>query len=354
MLRKKEGEIIAKSLTKEQFNIKLKDADNEAAELSNELKRSYLDMQVRENDAQKKAKNALNEKVKQQLSLNRLLEDAAILAGVVSPQQAAIGGQRRGFQDQILQAKELGATPEQILSLEAFQAATPQAGSLQETLRGIESEFNKLISTQEMVKTSANAIGDAFGNAFKGIVSGSMSARDALAGFFQSVADSFTDMVAKMITEWLKAQLIKGFLSLFPGLNGGGLSNLSAPASIGNPLGDLTGVGTKYANGGIALGGFTAFANGGVVTGPTLGLVGEGRYNEAVIPLPDGKSVPVQLSGGDGGNQINSNITVNVSNGQAQSNATGSNSSELGRKIEGAVKQVIVGELRPGGLLASR
>jgi hypothetical protein len=73
-----------------------------------------------------------------------------------------------------------------------------------------------------------------------------------------------------------------------------------------------------------------------------------------VIPLPDGKSVPVQLSGGDGGNQINSNITVNVSNGQAQSNATGSNSSELGRKIEGAVKQVIVGELRPGGLLASR
>ena len=51
---------------------------------------------------------------------------------------------------------------------------------------------------------------------------------------------------------------------------------------------------------------------------------------------------------------INSNITVNVSNGQAQSNATGSNSSELGRKLEGAVKQVIVGELRPGGLLASR
>jgi hypothetical protein len=96
-----------------------------------------------------------------------------------------------------------------------------------------------------------------------------------------------------------------------------------------------------------------AFANGGIVTGPTLGLVGEGRYNEAVIPLPDGKSVPVDL-GGAAGNQINSNITVNVSNGQAQSNATGSNSSELGRKIEGAVKQVIVGELRPGGLLASR
>jgi hypothetical protein len=109
-----------------------------------------------------------------------------------------------------------------------------------------------------------------------------------------------------------------------------------------------------YANGGIAPGGFTAFANGGMVTGPTMGLVGEGRYNEAIVPLPDGKSIPVQLAGGDGGNQIISNITVNVNNGQAQSNATGSNSSEMGRKIEGAVKQVIVGELRPGGLLASK
>jgi hypothetical protein len=97
-----------------------------------------------------------------------------------------------------------------------------------------------------------------------------------------------------------------------------------------------------------------AFANGGMVTGPTMGLVGEGRYNEAIVPLPDGKSIPVQLAGGDGGNQIISNITVNVNNGQAQSNATGSNSSEMGRKIEGAVKQVIVGELRPGGLLASK
>ena len=203
----------------------------------------------------------------------------------------------------------------------------------------------------------AGAIGDSFGNAFKGVITGSMTAQEALAGFFQSVADSFADMVAKMIAEYLKMALIKGIMTLIPGLApAAGLSDLSAPASINNPLGDLTGVGGQYqfANGGIAPGGFTAFANGGVVTGPTLGLVGEGRYNEAVIPLPDGKSVPVQLSGGDGGNQINSNITVNVSNGQAQSNATGSNSSELGRKIEGAVKQVIVGELRPGGLLASR
>ena len=139
------------------------------------------------------------------------------------------------------------------------------------------------------------------------------------------------------------------------GGGGGGSDNSAAKMGLNTPaMQQYAPLPIEYANGGIAYGGFTAFANGGMVTGPTMGLVGEGRYNEAIVPLPDGKSIPVQLAGGDGGNQIISNITVNVNNGQAQSNATGSNSSEMGRKIEGAVKQVIVGELRPGGLLASK
>jgi tape measure domain-containing protein len=218
----------------------------------------------------------------------------------------------------------------------------------------------KLVQSAEKLKADmqgiAGAIGDSFGNAFKGVITGSMTAQEALAGFFQSVADSFADMAAKMIAEYLKMQLIEGIMNIVSMLSPGFGTGI-APGPVAKSAGvkfNPKKMGPAFANGGIAYGGFTAFANGGVVTGPTLGLVGEGRYNEAVIPLPDGKSVPVQLSGGDGGNQMNTNITVNVSNGQAQSNATGSNSSELGRKIEGAVKQVIVGELRPGGLLASR
>jgi tape measure domain-containing protein len=239
-----------------------------------------------------------------------------------------------------------------------------------EGLEAAQDRLKELTNTGYQVVQAANAIGDAFGEAFKGVITGSMTAREALAGFFQSVADSFADMVSQMIAEYLKIQIMEGMQNLLKmfapaigaaaGAIGGGLSsgfNAGTSSAIDTgAAGWASSFATplKLANGGIAPGGFTAFANGGIVTGPTLGLVGEGRYNEAVIPLPDGKSVPVQLSGGDGGNQINSNITVNVSNGQAQSNASGSNSSELGRKIEGAVKQVIVGELRPGGLLASR
>jgi hypothetical protein len=225
----------------------------------------------------------------------------------------------------------------------------PRLSDMQvENQAALEEQVAAAAQSRDQLRSIASSIGDAFGTAFKGIITGTSSVREALAGLFQSIADSFADMVAKMIAEWLKAQLIKGFANLFGSIFGGG---------GGDPGGKAVGTGQGIftaANGGIATGGFRAFANGGVVSGPTMGLVGEGRYNEAIVPLPDGKSIPVQLAGGDGGNQIISNITVNVNNGQAQSNATGSNSSEMGRKIEGAVKQVIVGELRPGGLLASK
>ena len=246
-----------------------------------------------------------------------------------------------------------------------IDAAKPFA-EMASAIRDARQELEKMLKPQTMAISAAKTIGDAFGTAFKGIITGSMTAQEALANMFQSIADRFADMVTQMIAKWLETQVLQGFQALFKvalpvlGAAAGGLSSgFGAGTSSAIDTGATGWANSfatplKFANGGIAAGGFTAFANGGVVTGPTLGLVGEGRYNEAVIPLPDGKSVPVQLSGGDGGNQINSNITVNVSNGQAQSNATGSNSSELGRKIEGAVKQVIVGELRPGGLLASR
>jgi hypothetical protein len=56
--------------------------------------------------------------------------------------------------------------------------------------------------------------------------------------------------------------------------------------------------------------------------------------------------------GGAAGN-IQSSIVINIDgNGNVNSDSSGSNASDFGRKIEGAVKQAIVNELRPGGVLA--
>ena len=263
-------------------------------------------------------------------------------------------------------AKEIEQSYVNLLQFNEALNNMPVELGLTFAIQDIKDKLKDLLDPVNQIKGAAGAVGDAFGEAFKGVITGSMTAQEALAGFFQNIANYFADMVAQMIAEWLKAQLIQGFQSLFsavlPGL-GAAAGGLSSGFSAGTSSAIDTGAAgwassfatpLKFANGGIASGGFQAFANGGIVSGPTLGLVGEGRYNEAVIPLPDGKSVPVDLGGmaGGMGGEVTSNIVVNINNGQMQGNGN-SNGSELGRKIEGAVKQVLVSELRPGGILSS-
>jgi len=205
---------------------------------------------------------------------------------------------------------------------------------------------NQLEELDRKANEIASSMSESLTGAFKNIVTGSMTMQEGLATSFRSISDFFADMVMKMIADYLKLQLIEGIKSIFS-MFGPKLPGAAAPTPAAPMLGPA------FASGGIAFGGFTAFANGGMVAGPTLGLVGEGRYNEAIIPLPDGKSVPVQLAGGTEGATapINTNIVVNVKNGQADNQVTGNQGNQLGREIEGAVRQVILKESRPGGLI---
>jgi tape measure domain-containing protein len=92
------------------------------------------------------------------------------------------------------------------------------------------------------------------------------------------------------------ASMAGSLLGSFGGLFGGGGGASSIVQGTDIPIAQMP-AGMQFANGGVAFGGFRAFANGGTVSGPTLGLVGEGKYNEAIVPLPDGRSIPVQLGG---------------------------------------------------------
>jgi len=244
-------------------------------------------------------------------------------------------------------------TPEAEMRTQLAQSGVTDPAQ-QGILIGLENQKQKAEKLKQDLQGIASSISESFGNAFKGMITGSMTAQQALSGFFQGIADSFADMAVQVISQYLKMQLIQGLTSL---LNLGGGATTMGGSGFFNPKTGLGVAGPNFglANGGIIQGKFmpiTPFASGGIVRGPTMGLVGEGRYNEAVVPLPDGKSIPVDLSGmGGGAGAISTNIVINVNNGQAQSNSSGG-SSDLGRKMEGAVKQVIVNELRPGGLLS--
>ena len=131
------------------------------------------------------------------------------------------------------------------------------------------------------------------------------------------------------------------------------VSSLSTVSSnlMSSALGSIFGL----ANGGVLSGGFKAFASGGTVTKPTLGLVGEGKDNEARVPRPEGKSIPVIGATGSTENNITVNVTID-SDGNAKSNTSsgmdGDTAKQLGYMVSQAVQAELVDQKRPGGLLS--
>ena len=99
--------------------------------------------------------------------------------------------------------------------------------------------------------------------------------------------------------------------------------------------------------------GIRQFAKGGIVTGPTAAMIGEGGMNEAVVPLPNGKAIPVDFGkGGKMGGDVTSNVTVNVDqSGGSNTEMSGDDAGKLGKAIDVAVKRVIMEERRSGGML---
>ena len=133
-----------------------------------------------------------------------------------------------------------------------------------------------------------------------------------------------------------KAAALKIMLAMFPGM-GGMMEGISQIPGMGRYGGEMT----KYRGGGVA-------------QGPESGYMAMLHGREAVVPLGNDRSIPVDLKGaGGGGNTVN--VTVNM-NGQggAQSQVTGDGMQGLGRSIGNLVQQHLQQEMRPGGLLNSQ
>jgi hypothetical protein len=167
------------------------------------------------------------------------------------------------------------------------------AGLWQRMLVEYDSTGAQMVGVAERVAADANTM---FSDVlFAGIEGDLESIQDALKNFSRAVIREFTNILASKAT----AQLLKLLPQIF-GMGGTSWASFAPGGAYSS--------GFTFANGGIAPGGFKAFASGGIVTSPTLGLVGEGHYNEAVIPLPDGKHVEAVVK--DGGQQP---IVVEVS-----------------------------------------
>ena len=121
---------------------------------------------------------------------------------------------------------------------------------------------------------------------------------------FRDFAKNFLRMMAEMIMQQIVLNTLR---SMFPtwGFASGGV----VPGGTGEMV--------PLADGGVVDGGLgrampvRGYATGGpIVSGPHVALIGEGQHNEAVVPLPDGRSIPVDLQGGSGGASVNISIST--------------------------------------------
>ena len=165
-----------------------------------------------------------------------------------------------------------------------------------------------------------------------------------LSGLFGSMKDGLGSLLGGLGTT------LTSFISSIGPMFSGLLSGLGGVLSgIGGGIMSIFG----FASGGIASPGkkFAGYATGGIAKGSQRGYPAVLHGTEAVVPLPNGKSIPVEMK--SGGNQQN-NITVNVSsNGSTQTQGgSGPDMEKMGKAVAAAVQQELQNQKRSGGILS--
>lgn len=169
--------------------------------------------------------------------------------------------------------------------------------------------------------------------AFQGLVDGSKNAKQA----FSDMAVGILQSLAKIITEMLTVKLLQSTLG-------------------GTSFGSFLGITSSNRYGGVidSSGKLPGYAVGGVAKGPSAGYPVELHGTEAVVPLPNGKSIPVQMTNGSGSTN---NVVVNVSvdnQGNAQTSTESQSSQDagrLGQLVSQAVQRELQNQKRSGGIL---
>jgi hypothetical protein len=170
--------------------------------------------------------------------------------------------------------------------------------------------------------------------AFQSLVDGTKSAKAA----FADMAKSIIADIARMIVKMMVMKMIK---TMFGGADGG-FMGLGKFMDLGDRYGGVRNPDGRKQQG---------YATGGVARGSTSGYPAVLHGTEAVVPLPNGKSIPVEMKGGGA---TNNNIVVNVSSdgaSQKKEGSTGPDMDKLGGAIAVAVQAELQNQKRSGGIL---
>ena len=176
-----------------------------------------------------------------------------------------------------------------------LQARASEAfAGIKEGAKSALGEWNQ--STQEVCSTASAAITgsltgavDSIGTAFGEMLTEGKSFKESMSAIWKDLKKQVIMAIAQMMVKML-AMIALGLVlnTLLPGLG------LAAPTKIGIP-----GISSAKDGGVFNALNVPSFAQGGITNAPQLALIGDNANNrEAVVPLPNGRSIPVDMKGG--------------------------------------------------------
>jgi tape measure domain-containing protein len=215
---------------------------------------------------------------------------------------------------------------------------------------------------------------------------------DTLVDGLSGAKMNFQDFVVYVLKEFLRIQVARTMAFAADAMTGGSSGGgwLSGLMSVGSSIaGAFNGTGAngfqlgsiaekssslgataagygsqylKFANGGIMTEfgemALRKYAKGGIADRPQMAIYGEGDMNEAFVPLPDGRSIPVTMKGNAGGQMnnmpVNISIVVNKDGTEVTNDSDSAQFNEMAGKIKTLVKEVLLTETRPGGIIDKR
>jgi tape measure domain-containing protein len=247
-------------------------------------------------------KNGTNpELAKQIIEINRAYEAsaAALVPALAAAQAAVTRAEAEGasateiqkYREELERIQEIqSGLPAK--KTDAIGAATELAKpktdqqNITEKIATLKKEIADLTSISNIAITSAEGIGNAFAQSFQGLISGTMTAKEALGSFFKSVADMFLEMAAQIIAKQMAMIVLQTILQALGAISGGGIKG------AGNDAGAKAfgGSGPKFNPGAFSMPKLAGRAVGGPVTSQQPYMVGE-RGPELFVPGTGGSVV---------------------------------------------------------------
>lgn len=179
---------------------------------------------------------------------------------------------------------------------EKKQIMDNRASSEKTAVEGIKDSFKEYVKESQDTYTQVNHM---FTNGLYGM-------EDALVDFITTGKASFSDFINSIAADFVRMMVKMNITSP--------LASAASSVNWGSMLSSFA-----FANGGIMSSQgavpLRAYSSGGIANSPQLALYGEGRMNEAYVPLPDGKTIPVTMSGSSSGATT---LILNIENNSGQ------------------------------------